>query len=242
MLPLVVQEGYVPDGWLGFLLGTARHFDFWDNVVSNESEFNSAMHKVECVLNQITSHRTLAPDVVWGDYNIDEIYGDGKAIPEYSEVTHTTMHETPPPSSPVKDNPLETVHTAGGGTPPPRPRPLKVNPLETVHTTMCETPPPLPTKARQVDGEHPAVRPLEGNYNNRQLQGYHQPTSVTNTYSHMHSISAPQLPPRVGLESNTANEARANSLVQPASNNMYDTGVPNASEAQEHLYGPVAEA
>ena len=117
MLPLVVQEGYVPDGWLGFLLGTARHFDFWDNVVSNESEFNSAMHKVECVLNQITSHRTLAPDVVWGDYNIDEIYGDGKAIPEYSEVTHTTMHETPPPSSPVKDNPLETVHTRGSSTP-----------------------------------------------------------------------------------------------------------------------------
>ena len=92
MVPLLVEDGYKPDGWLGFLLGTAQYFTISGNVLSSQALFDSEMRDIEFKLNTVTSHQTLAADFADDDdgaYLNVRCFEEADAPENYAEIAVT---------------------------------------------------------------------------------------------------------------------------------------------------------
>ena len=46
MVPLMMQEGYTPNGWLGMLLGVQLWYGFYGAVLASEETFKGKIHEL----------------------------------------------------------------------------------------------------------------------------------------------------------------------------------------------------
>ncbi len=46
MVPLMVQEGYQPNGWLGMMLGVRLWYGFYGSVLTSEGAFEGKMQEL----------------------------------------------------------------------------------------------------------------------------------------------------------------------------------------------------
>jgi hypothetical protein len=108
MIPLLVDAEYVPDGWLGFLLGDNKPIDFCGEVGTDDALFEAQMMQLCHTLGEFTSHSIDGPAQKgkakvdapkgWGGlrnkmmkFNRADIIGKGSALPAQSESKFSAM-------------------------------------------------------------------------------------------------------------------------------------------------------
>jgi len=99
MIPLLVDENYTPDGWLGFLLGDNEPLEFFGKVSTNDVMFKDQMNQLCHVLGQFTSYsvessRGKGQAKGWGTYTpkirallkFGWHFGNGEPLPTESTL------------------------------------------------------------------------------------------------------------------------------------------------------------
>ena len=103
MLPVMVEDAYAPNGWLGFLLGTTLWYGISAKTAQDEARFNAKVDELANVLYHVTSHDKNqyedgdVPPAINCDGKVhlyENIYGTGEKLPDYECV-----YDNPNPES-----------------------------------------------------------------------------------------------------------------------------------------------
>ena len=133
MIPLLVDENYTPDGWLGFLLGENKPIEFFGKVTTTDALFKEQMTQLCHTLGQFTSHSVEdLPNQVedsvgapkkkgWGGirnkmklmtFNRADIVGNGGSLPSAAADVYLSVKE---PSSAPSGPTVESAYLQIGG-------------------------------------------------------------------------------------------------------------------------------
>jgi WD40 repeat protein len=98
MLPLMLEEGYVPSGWLGFLLGTKLWYGFIGDAMKTEVAFAAKMNELVAMVDKLVTRKEGSIDRSFTAQEDEHvIYGTGETLHMYALVsgsTPSTVHDT----------------------------------------------------------------------------------------------------------------------------------------------------
>jgi hypothetical protein len=98
MLPLMLEEGYAPSGWLGFLLGTKLWYGFIGDTMKTEVAFAAKMNELVTMVDKLVTSKEGPIDRSFTAQEDEHvIYGTGETLHMYALVsgsTPSTVHDT----------------------------------------------------------------------------------------------------------------------------------------------------